>query len=99
MLAGAAILSHPYLHLEIVYLLEYNCFLPRPPSRAAAKIPPRQGKCSMPTDSADTVRARVFRALDGFAIEVPSWGFANTGTRFGKFAQPGGGHHHRGEVR
>lgn len=31
---------------------------------------------------------RVFRALDGFRIEVPSWGFANTGTRFGKFVQP-----------
>jgi L-rhamnose isomerase / sugar isomerase len=28
-----------------------------------------------------------FKALDGFAIEVPSWGFANTGTRFGKFIQ------------
>jgi L-rhamnose isomerase/sugar isomerase len=28
-----------------------------------------------------------FHALDGFAIEVPSWGFANTGTRFGKFIQ------------
>ncbi|HUX44838.1 MAG TPA: TIM barrel protein [Terracidiphilus sp.] len=26
--------------------------------------------------------------LDAFAIEVPSWGFANTGTRFGKFLQP-----------
>jgi L-rhamnose isomerase/sugar isomerase len=26
-------------------------------------------------------------ALDGFRIEVPSWGFANTGTRFGKFVQ------------
>jgi L-rhamnose isomerase/sugar isomerase len=32
---------------------------------------------------------RVFRALDGFRIEVPSWGFANTGTRFGKFTQAG----------
>ena len=31
---------------------------------------------------------RVFRALDGFRIEIPSWGFANTGTRFGKFVQP-----------
>ena len=30
----------------------------------------------------------VFRALDGFQIELPSWGFANTGTRFGKFLQP-----------
>jgi len=33
-------------------------------------------------------RDRVRAALDGFAIEVPSWGFANTGTRFGKFLQP-----------
>lgn len=30
---------------------------------------------------------RVWKALDGFEIEVPSWGFANTGTRFGKFLQ------------
>jgi L-rhamnose isomerase/sugar isomerase len=30
---------------------------------------------------------RVFHALNDFAIEIPSWGFANTGTRFGKFAQ------------
>jgi L-rhamnose isomerase/sugar isomerase len=30
----------------------------------------------------------VFRALDSFQIELPSWGFANTGTRFGKFQQP-----------
>jgi L-rhamnose isomerase/sugar isomerase len=31
---------------------------------------------------------RVFRALESFRIELPSWGFANTGTRFGKFIQP-----------
>jgi L-rhamnose isomerase/sugar isomerase len=30
----------------------------------------------------------VFHALDAFRIELPSWGFANTGTRFGKFLQP-----------
>lgn len=30
----------------------------------------------------------VAQALDRFAIELPSWGFANTGTRFGKFLQP-----------
>ncbi len=30
-------------------------------------------------------RARA--ALDSFAIETPSWGFADTGTRFGKFLQ------------
>jgi L-rhamnose isomerase/sugar isomerase len=27
--------------------------------------------------------------LNRFSIEIPSWGFANTGTRFGKFLQPG----------
>jgi len=31
---------------------------------------------------------QVFSALDRFRIELPSWGFANTGTRFGKFLQP-----------
>ena len=30
---------------------------------------------------------QVFQALDSFVIELPSWGFANTGTRFGKFLQ------------
>ncbi len=30
---------------------------------------------------------KVFRANDSFRIELPSWGFANTGTRFGKFIQ------------
>lgn len=30
---------------------------------------------------------RVFAALERFRIELPSWGFANTGTRFGKFIQ------------
>jgi L-rhamnose isomerase / sugar isomerase len=33
--------------------------------------------------SADLVHA----ALDAFRIELPSWGFADTGTRFGKFLQ------------
>jgi len=32
--------------------------------------------------------ARVHAALDTFRIEVPSWGFANSGTRFGQFLQP-----------
>ena len=27
------------------------------------------------------------KALDDFRIELPSWGFSNTGTRFGKFIQ------------
>lgn len=30
---------------------------------------------------------KVWAALDRFRIEIPSWGFANTGTRFGKFVQ------------
>jgi L-rhamnose isomerase/sugar isomerase len=33
------------------------------------------------------IQDRAFKALDSFRIEIPSWGFANTGTRFGKFAQ------------
>ena len=40
----------------------------------------------MAMDSAET--RRIFQALETFRIEVPSWGFANTGTRFGKFLQP-----------
>jgi L-rhamnose isomerase/sugar isomerase len=35
-----------------------------------------------------TITDRVHAALEGFRIELPSWGFANTGTRFGKFLQP-----------
>src|SRR6266581_7535404 len=31
---------------------------------------------------------RIWQALDQFEIELPSWGFANTGTRFGKYLQP-----------
>src|SRR2546425_12907298 len=31
---------------------------------------------------------QIFDALETFRIELPSWGFANTGTRFGKFLQP-----------
>jgi len=34
----------------------------------------------------------IFQALDNFRIELPSWGFADTGTRFGKFLQPAAAH-------
>jgi L-rhamnose isomerase / sugar isomerase len=34
------------------------------------------------------ITQRISSALDAFSIEIPSWGFANTGTRFGKFLQP-----------
>jgi len=37
--------------------------------------------------SQSSLRERAFQALDAFRIEIPSWGFANTGTRFGKFLQ------------
>ena len=30
----------------------------------------------------------VCQRLDRFQIETPSWGYADTGTRFGKFLQP-----------
>lgn len=33
-------------------------------------------------------RDRLFNLLDQFEIETPSWGYADTGTRFGKFLQP-----------
>ncbi len=42
---------------------------------------------SLSTDGRDV--EQVLAALDGFRIELPSWGFANTGTRFGKFIQGG----------
>jgi L-rhamnose isomerase/sugar isomerase len=38
-------------------------------------------------ESDSTMQERALKALDGFQIEIPSWGFANTGTRFGKFVQ------------
>ncbi|HJZ70919.1 MAG TPA: TIM barrel protein [Vicinamibacterales bacterium] len=31
---------------------------------------------------------RVTQVLETFRIELPSWGFSNTGTRFGKYLQP-----------
>jgi L-rhamnose isomerase/sugar isomerase len=37
---------------------------------------------------AQDVEGAICRALDQFKIELPSWGFANTGSRFGKFMQP-----------
>src|SRR5579859_1837625 len=37
----------------------------------------------MTTNQTETI----WKALDNLRIELPSWGFANTGTRFGKFIQ------------
>ena len=46
-------------------------------------FPRRKVSSSMDSSQA----GRVFQALEQFRIEIPSWGFANTGTRFGKFLQ------------
>jgi L-rhamnose isomerase/sugar isomerase len=43
-----------------------------------------QGDVGMGTHASE----KIFSALETFRIELPSWGFANTGTRFGKFVQP-----------
>lgn len=37
--------------------------------------------------SEQSMQDKIWTALDNFSIELPSWGFANTGTRFGKFTQ------------
>ncbi len=37
----------------------------------------------------DMNHAGIAKSLESLKIEIPSWGFANTGTRFGKFLQPG----------
>ncbi len=39
------------------------------------------------TNSESAIFEQAFKVLDSFHIEIPSWGFANTGTRFGKFVQ------------
>jgi len=39
------------------------------------------------TNVGSDLAGRAFQVLDAFQIEIPSWGFANTGTRFGKFVQ------------
>ena len=54
--------------------------------KQVARLGHFQGAARMPTD---LNYERVSAALDKFAIELPSWGFADTGTRFGKFLQPG----------
>ncbi len=36
-----------------------------------------------------TVRPEALRGLDDFTIEVPSWAYGNSGTRFKVFTTPG----------
>jgi L-rhamnose isomerase/sugar isomerase len=42
---------------------------------------------TMSTGMTSAQGEKAFKVLDSFKIEIPSWGFANTGTRFGKFVQ------------
>src|SRR5947208_1986891 len=46
------------------------------------------GDKPMAHKSSSTLAETVGAALDSLQIELPSWGFADTGTRFGKFHQP-----------
>src|SRR5258708_1794149 len=39
-------------------------------------------------DARTMERDQLFKLLDEFKVEPPSWGYADTGTRFGKFLQP-----------
>ncbi|HET9086918.1 MAG TPA: TIM barrel protein [Acidobacteriaceae bacterium] len=39
-------------------------------------------------DSSIPDQQQLWKQLDRFTLEIPSWGFANTGTRFGKYLQP-----------
>jgi L-rhamnose isomerase / sugar isomerase len=44
-------------------------------------------KVKAPAHLSATATDRMIKRLKDFTVEVPSWGFANTGTRFGKFLQ------------
>jgi len=46
---------------------------------------------SYSSKSSTSITETVAAALDDLQIELPSWGFADTGTRFGKFLQPAAG--------
>jgi L-rhamnose isomerase/sugar isomerase len=39
--------------------------------------------------SASSIQERLLWAVDGLAVEIPSWGFMNTGTRFRVWQHPG----------
>ncbi len=39
--------------------------------------------------SASTIQQKLVWAVDGLKIEIPSWGFMNTGTRFRVWQHPG----------
>src|ERR1017187_2191434 len=50
---------------------------------------PAQARQVTMDHSESAIFDQAVQALDSFQIEIPSWGFANTGTRFGKFVPAG----------
>src|SRR5919198_3991177 len=56
--------------------------------RRAARRPHSRNSWQGTRDMNTSQSERIGRALDAFRIELPSWGFSNTGTRFGKYIQP-----------
>ena len=56
------------------------------PSTRALKCPLQLARSAEMAPTMD--REQLFARLDEFKIETPSWGYADTGTRFGKFLQP-----------
>jgi L-rhamnose isomerase / sugar isomerase len=67
-----------------------KCFVPGPPGlidRRKLRIETITLLHAMGDTVAQDMEGSVWQALDRFKIELPSWGFANTGTRFGKFVQ------------
>jgi L-rhamnose isomerase / sugar isomerase len=61
---------------------------PRSPCKSWLTLSSRFGSSRSVALSTSQLEA-AFKQLDNFHIELPSWGFANTGTRFGKFTQSG----------
>src|ERR1700739_2351041 len=63
-------------------ILQKKCvdILPSPGDRFSLSL-------FFPLPMTDSQTQIIHRALDHFQIETPSWGFADTGTRFGKFLQ------------
>ncbi len=47
------------------------------------------GIATIPAIGTDTIADRIAWAVDGLAVELPTWGFVNTGTRFRVFPQAG----------
>src|SRR5690606_5182019 len=63
-------------------------FRPAPPHRSLVEDGPHRVE-GAPMSTPTTFSAEVARDLAEFSLEVPSWGFGNSGTRFKVFSTPG----------